>query len=361
MAKANKVNRLAAIATRHQVLLERLKSDRAKNLAAIFTEVDRQTRAVLSELEVASLDELSRRKLTAILESLDNINGKTLQRGVSALMNDLEELSEYEAAFELRSLRSLGFKSAGGIVAPTAHAAYSLAQAQPMSATGSLLKNFVESWKDGELVRMNNVVRRAWGEGWTIPQLTQAIRGTKANAFKDGILATSRRNAETVARTSIQHVASTARQATWEANSDVIEGYIYIATLDGRTTQACRSLDRKEFEFGKGPIPPIHPNCRSTTIAKLDPALDFLDEGATRSSADGYVDADTTYYDWLKNQSAEFQDAAIGATRGKLFRDGGLSAEKFAQLNLGRHFEPLTLDEMRRLEPLAFKRAGIDE
>jgi len=106
-------------------------------------------------------------------------------------------------------------------------------------------------------------------------------------------------------------------------------------------------------------MPPLHIGCRSTTVANVDPSLDFLDEGATRSSEQGYVDADLSYYDWLKTQSAEFQNEAIGKSRATLFRDGGLSVDDFAALNLGRNFQPLTLAEMQKLEPLAFERAGL--
>jgi hypothetical protein len=49
----------------------------------------------------------------------------------------------------------------------------------------------------------------------------------------------------------------------------------------------------------------------------------------------------------------------IGPTRGKLLRDGGLSARRFAELQLGKTFEPLNLKEMRKLDPLAFRRAGL--
>jgi len=71
------------------------------------------------------------------------------------------------------------------------------------------------------------------------------------------------------------------------------------------------------------------------------------------------VDAKQSYYDWLKTQDEHFQIDALGPTRAKLFRNGGLSAERFAQLNLGTNFEPLTLAEMRKLEPKAFERAGL--
>ncbi|MNR66542.1 hypothetical protein D3C85_1900820 [compost metagenome] len=69
--------------------------------------------------------------------------------------------------------------------------------------------------------------------------------------------------------------------------------------------------------------------------------------------------ADLSYYNWLKQQPASFQDRAIGPVRAKLFREGGLSIERFAELQLDRNFSPLTLAQMKAIEPLAFERAGL--
>ncbi len=90
---------------------------------------------------------------------------------------------------------------------------------------------------------------------------------------------------------------------------------------------------------------------------------ELFSKGATRAAKGaegrGQVDASLSYYDWLQSQPDSFQDAALGKTRAKLFRDGGLSPERFADLQLGRNFKPLSLAQMRELEPLAFVRAGI--
>ena len=71
------------------------------------------------------------------------------------------------------------------------------------------------------------------------------------------------------------------------------------------------------------------------------------------------VPASQSYYAWLKTQPAAFQDAVIGPTRGALIRRAGLSAQRFAELQLGKNFKPLDLESMRELEPVAFERAGI--
>jgi hypothetical protein len=72
-----------------------------------------------------------------------------------------------------------------------------------------------------------------------------------------------------------------------------------------------------------------------------------------------YVSSKLEYHGWLKTQSAEFQDDVLGPTRGKLLRDGGLTAERFKELQLDKNFRERTLDELRELEPLAFEKAGI--
>ena len=60
-------------------------------------------------------------------------------------------------------------------------------------------------------------------------------------------------------------------QATKDAYEECgVEWYEFLATLDGRTSEICRELDGKHFKVrdampGKN-YPPMHPNCRSTTV-----------------------------------------------------------------------------------------------
>jgi SPP1 gp7 family putative phage head morphogenesis protein len=253
----------------------------------------------------------------------------------------------------------------GGTVrfnSPTASLAYKAALENPIQATGQLVADMVSGWPAADALRVSNIVQVGWAQGKTLQEMIRQTVGTAGKNFADGVLDVSRQHAGTVIHTTTQHVANAARMEVWERNGDIVERYQWLSTLDRRTTQQCRSLDGRTFEPGKGPMPPIHPNCRSTTVAVLGKEFDFLDVGATRASGGpnpGYVDADENFYDWLKTQPAEFQSTAIGPTRAKLFRDGGLTPDRFAELNLGRNFEALTLAEMRAIEPEAFKRAGL--
>jgi len=122
---------------------------------------------------------------------------------------------------------------------------------------------------------------------------------------------------------------------TLQKNSDVVERYEWVSTLDSRTSTICRSRDGQKYEFGKGPLPPAHPNCRSAISPVVSSEFDFLDAGAKRAArgADGgmQIDANTTYYDFLKQQPA-------------------WSPEEFRVASVDGFGRPLTLKEMAALD-----------
>jgi SPP1 gp7 family putative phage head morphogenesis protein len=125
----------------------------------------------------------------------------------------------------------------------------------------------------------------------------------------------------TLVRTSINQVANAASQQVYEANQDITKKYRYLATLDARTSSICRALDGREFEYGKGPTPPQHFNCRSTTVPVLDlpPGAPPLPVGK-RAAAGGMVPGNTTYGEWLIKQDLATQAKALGAEKAKYFR-----------------------------------------
>jgi SPP1 gp7 family putative phage head morphogenesis protein len=160
--------------------------------------------------------------------------------------------------------------------------------------------------------RFSQVVRQGLLTGEPTPAIAKRLIGSlqfgeEAKTVKQLIAAGGQATAVAdnqviaLVRTSINQVANTASQQVYEANQDITPRYRYVATLDTRTSAICRALDGQEFEYGKGPTPPQHFNCRSTTVPVIDyKALGFTPppEG-TRASAGGQVPVDTTYGKWL--------------------------------------------------------------
>ena len=116
-------------------------------------------------------------------------------------------------------------------------------------------------------------------------------------------------------RTSVNQVSNAASQQVYEANQDVTSKYRYVATLDTRTSAICRALDGREFEYGKGPQPPQHFNCRSTIVPIIDPDILPPSTMAKRASMDGPVPANESYGQWLSKQSKTTQAEVLGAEK----------------------------------------------
>lgn len=152
-------------------------------------------------------------------------------------------------------------------------------------------------------------------------------------------------------RTSVNQVANASSQQTYEANQNVTSKYRYIATLDSRTSAICRALDGKEFDYGKGPVPPQHFNCRSTTVPLIDYerlGIDPPDPGKRRSRS-GLVPEDQTYGQWLDNQDEQTKADTLGSEKVPYFNK---LVKKHGATDAIRKFvrddgSELTLDELR--------------
>jgi len=126
----------------------------------------------------------------------------------------------------------------------------------------------------------------------------------------------------TIVRTSVNQVTNQASQAVYAANKKVAPKYEYVATLDSRTSPICQRLDGQIFDYNKGPTPPQHFNCRSTTVPVVDfdglqkkypnlekPPATKLD---TRPSITGRVPQGTPYGNWLLQQDRKLQVKTLG-------------------------------------------------
>ena len=151
-------------------------------------------------------------------------------------------------------------------------------------------------------------------------------------------------------RTSINQVANTASQQVYEANQDITKKYRYVATLDSRTSSICAALDNQEFPYGKGPMPPQHFNCRSTTVPIIDPDILPPSTIAKRASADGPVPINTSYGQWLKDQPRSVQQDVLGPGKVPYFNrlvDKYGARDAMAKLVRDDGSE-LTLDQLRK-------------
>lgn len=187
------------------------------------------------------------------------------------------------------------------------------------------------------LGRVESEMRQAVALGETIQQARKRLN-VAANL--------GRVSAERLARTMMSATGDQARFATYQTNSDIIDWLEFLATLDLRTSPVCMAASGRRFRLDDPELPafrpPMHPNCRSVLIPIVD--LPGIPAGE-QASMDGPVPANWTYSDWLKRQSREYQEEALGPTLAAAFRRGlPLSA-------VATSSRPLAISELRRLYP----------
>lgn len=115
--------------------------------------------------------------------------------------------------------------------------------------------------------------------------------------------ATGASQARRLVRTESCNLANQMEMSSYEECG--IEYYIYVATLDLKTSSICRSLDGKRFKVSEQQpglnCPPMHPWCRSTTICDIgDEELSQMKRRA-RDPVTGKtntVPANMTYEEW---------------------------------------------------------------
>ena len=236
-------------------------------------------------------------------------------------------------------------------------------QNTPLSLLGwnssLFLAKFIEAWADTSVQQIENQAVMSLSSGGSISDLQSVINGTSVEPLIIAAAVVGRvaRGFQTVARTTLQHAHSVAVTDFYKDNPDLIKYEEFSAILDNKTSAVCRSLSGNRYPLGKAPRPPLHPNCRSRLLPVLDEKYAdlFVTEPVGNSEW-----GEETYYEWLYRQPANRQDIVLGKTRAQLFRDGGLPPERFAKLQLDKYFRPMTLKDLQKIIPDAFRKADIE-
>ena len=110
--------------------------------------------------------------------------------------------------------------------------------------------------------------------------------------------------AERLIRTETNHFNNEADAMAYEELG--LEKYVFVATLDSRTSEICQEMDGKIFEFkereeGKN-FPPLHPNCRSKTRAYLGAEEEKNLQRRARNPLTGKNEVidNISYKEWIK-------------------------------------------------------------
>lgn len=302
--------------------------------------------------------------LANTLANVDGIYSAAVDEMQGYLFPELKALARVESRYVGQVLDGItGLTTA----APSPAQLWAAIQTNP-AASGNTLGDLFTHYKDASATRVQEAIRQAVIQGETVQELTRRLIGDTMSpgrwiknedgdrvyrpaVYAGGILNTSRVGAETLARTSVMHVAHQAHMAVYQENEDIIKGIQVLATLDTRTCPVCGALDGKVFEIGMVPGLPVHPNCRCVAVAVTKSYAELAGkqgddlETGTRASMDGQVPASQTYGEWLRTQDRTTVEEALGKGKAALFLDKGLLVERFT-----KDGKVMTLEQLKKAE-----------
>ena len=366
---SNDQKNLIEVLTQHQAYLYRASSQSVNELTRLFNS---ESYAMLSKLRDL-LDELNDAEKVALAAGqYTTTNLKEIRDLISqwfiSLSTSIPEvfavsataLAVYEANYTARLY-------GGQIKKQNGNKLYSSAKKTPLVG-GALVDELLSNIAVNARQKVEYAIRDGISSGKTNQEIIQRIRGTKRQNYEDGILNTSKSDIERTVRTVRSHVANQAYHESFVQLGFKYERFI--ATLDGRTSKLCASLDGSVWEINDPArrVPPLHPNCRSILVpvekdGQLVGERPFvMDERKVkdipkdeRDQLIGQIDANTTFKEFFKKTDDFFQKEWLGPKRYKLYKEGKFDFDKF--------FDPegqlYKLDQLRKLDERAFKELGI--
>ena len=212
---------------------------------------------------------------------------KTELKSTNKLLLDTAEAAYYKTLFDITT----------GVEFVTSYSLF------PRSRIDEILK---ENWSG------KHFSKRIWGNTQNLADelketlLSGFMSGQSTNKMADSIskkFEASVYNSRRLIRTEVNHVANAAEMESYKSCG--IEQYEYVATLDVKTSLMCQELDGKIFDVKDGQsginMPPMHPHCRSTTIAHFEERSKIEKRAAKDKDGKNIrVPGNMTYADWKK-------------------------------------------------------------
>ncbi len=299
----------------------------------------------------------SRTRLNIMLADINKQLEEIYGEYVKQLEIDFIEIAGDENEFTAESVSAVVAEDYEAVV-PAPSQTYAAAMSSPMDldvkGAGVKLKTLMKNFPKNEAKAINGVIRKGFNYGETTAQIARKIIGTKSKNYKDGKQNMTRAHAFTMAKTGVTQLSQTARHQFAKENEDLVIGYQIVSTLDVHTTQKCRNEGGEIYLYANkyNPKPPFHYGCRTTTTYVFNPKYNYTRARATRPSvgSDGVeqVGATKSSYGWLKDQSFEFQEEALGKERALIFNNAGLSTSEYKEAMSDQFNNPLTIDEARK-------------
>ncbi len=253
---------------------------KAKELAKLSTNelksVLKRVRGILEGMPDGVIEkELAYKQIQYVLRDTFDLPARQLSVDISNAL-------PAEAAAQVEWAANYLGASAGTANSVQAAALAAVKDTRVLNAT---IENLAEPMSNSMWKRVDKAVRQGFLEGKTNSQISKDV-GQTYRAGKAEIRA--------IARTAVMSLAQESHNQFWDANSEVIEGWIWDASFDYRVCPVCAPLHGKKVSVrSELDNPPIHPNCRCMVLPVTGIESDTGDRSITELRKDKPAESDT--------------------------------------------------------------------
>ncbi|PRC92666.1 phage minor head protein [Solimicrobium silvestre] len=299
---------------------------------AILELLTQLSQDLVKKLQESDLTEFNQQRTQKLLRESDAIINNAYGIAQASITEQLNGLGGVESQFVKNLLNSV-LQVSLDISLPSAQ--YLKTLVSEVLIQGAPSKLWWERQAANTTFNFSNVVRLGMAQGETIDQIVARVAG---KGEQPGIMNVARNNARALVHSSVMTVSNQARLETFKQNPSVVKGNQWLATMDSHTCVLCAARSGLEWDLDGAPIdhdlpfqaPPIHwgDRCVLSPVLKTfaEMGLDIPEiKKSTRASSGGQISADTTFTDFLKSKSDQFQNEMLGTGKADLFRRGKIS------------------------------------
>jgi SPP1 gp7 family putative phage head morphogenesis protein len=259
---------LLDISIRRAIYGEGLKFGRALNAHTAILRLNDELRRTLGMFDFKQLDELTQVELRKLIRALKNAAKRIFDPWLSSLLDWLQQYvaADHDMLYRLYNAAGFGEPSEDQRTNDGGAALFAAFARVPMAATGTLAVPFLTGIGLIAAVKLERAVMAAYANRASKGDLIRALTGTP-QLGRGGTTDELDRMAKAATNTVLAHLAA---QSADTVAAALFGFYQWVSILDNRTTAICVSRNGNVYQFGKGPVPPAHVNCRSTITPVAD-------------------------------------------------------------------------------------------
>ena len=313
------------MALRDAIYFEAVKEYEADEASSFTDEAIAVLLALLLRRGYTSFAEITKRDMNALIVDARKALNAQLEKGSETFLARMQNILAYTLPVTLAVYAKATRKAIPKEFAATAtnlKRLWASIVKDPIPAAGVSMGEMVKDLGRALVTQMSVALKRAYADNWTLTDLTNFLKGTPAKNFKDGALNKLSNQAKTVARTSMAQIKS---WLSYNVGRVFYPTYQWISTIDSVTTDVCRSRHLRIYEYGTGPRPPAHFNCRSIIVGMVGDLSNMVPR---------------SYWDWIRSQPGAFLRDVLLPGQAAAINDGTARAPEFPVFRNVRRLTP---------------------